>query len=127
MGRLWLMLGCLFCCLTVVVGAFGAHMLKDVLTPELLPIFDTATRYMMFHGVALLALGLWSHWERWAASFWPGLFFVFGIILFSGSLYGIVFTGQRWLGMITPAGGTLFILGWLLFMFSVFRTRNKFV
>jgi uncharacterized membrane protein YgdD (TMEM256/DUF423 family) len=121
------MLGCLFCVLTVGMGAFGAHALKGILTPDTAPIFETATKYMMFHAVALLALGLWSHWERWASSFWAGLFFVFGIILFSGSLYGIVFTGQRWLGMITPAGGTLFILGWLLFMFSVFKTRNKFV
>lgn len=128
MGRLWLMLGCLFCGLTVVTGAFGAHMLKHILAPEQMVTFEVATRYMMMHGMALLVLGLWALWERWSSTFWTGIFFSFGILLFSGSLYALVFMPeQRWIGMITPAGGTAFILGWICFMFSVLRTRNKFI
>lgn len=127
MGRFWLMMGCLFCGLTVVIGAFGAHILSQVVDAKALELFEIATRYMMIHGFALLALGLWSHWEKWAASFWAGFFFVFGILMFSGSLYAIAFWKVSWIAYLTPAGGVFFLLGWLNFMFSVFKTRNKFI
>jgi len=127
MGRFWLMLGCLFCGLTVAVGAFGAHILKSTMDPNGFEIYETATRYMMIHGMALLALGLWSHWEKWAASFWAGFFFVVGILLFSGSLYAMAFMDVTYLAYLTPAGGLFFILGWVNFMFSIFATRNKFI
>lgn len=127
MGRFWLMMGCLFSGLSVLVGAFGAHALKGSLDAESLEIFEVGTRYMMFHAMALLALGLWSHWEKWSSSFWAGICFVFGIIFFSGSLYGLVLLKVQTLALFTPVGGVLFVLGWLHFLFSVFRTRNKFI
>jgi uncharacterized membrane protein YgdD (TMEM256/DUF423 family) len=127
MGRFWLMMGCLFAGLSVLLGAFAAHVLKHSLSADSMEIFDTATRYMMFHSGALLTLGLWSHWEKWSSSFWAGFFFVFGILMFSGSLYGLVFLDVRWMAYVTPAGGIFFVLGWVNFMFSVFTTRNKFV
>lgn len=127
MGRFWMMLGCLFSLLTVVMGAFGAHAFKEILTPEMFAIYDVATRYMMMHGMALLGLGLWSHWEKWASSFWSGLFFTLGTLLFSGSLYGYVFLQIRFLTYFTPAGGVLFLLGWAHFILSIFKTRNKFI
>jgi uncharacterized membrane protein YgdD (TMEM256/DUF423 family) len=127
MGRFWLMMGCLFAGLSVLVGAFAAHALKGSLDADAMAIYDTATRYMMFHAVALLALGLWSHWEKWSSSFWAGFCFVLGIILFSGSLYGLVLLQIQSLAYLTPAGGILFVLGWSNFMVSIFFTRNKFV
>lgn len=127
MGRFWLMMGCLFAGLSVLVGAFAAHALKGSLDVEAMEIYETATRYMMFHAVALLALGLWSHWEKWSSSFWAGICFVFGILLFSGSLYGLVLLQMQSLVYLTPVGGILFVLGWMHFMISIFFTRNKFV
>ncbi|MCB9073650.1 MAG: DUF423 domain-containing protein [Bdellovibrionaceae bacterium] len=127
MGRFWLLLGCVFCCLTVILGAFAAHVLKTTLDERSFEIFDVATRYMMFHGIALLALGLWSHWEKWAPSFWAGFFFTFGILLFSGSLYILTFMKIPGVVFVTPVGGMFFIFGWISFMFSIFRTTNKFV
>lgn len=127
MSRLWMILGCLFALLTVVFGAFGAHALKEYMTPDLTAIYDTATKYMMFHALGLIALGLWGQLDRWVSTFWTGLFFTFGILLFSGSLYTLVLSGERWLGAITPVGGTFFILGWLLFMISVLKSRSRFI
>jgi len=76
-------------------------------------IFETGVRYQMYHALALLAVG-------WAATRWPGTLvnasgwlFVAGVLIFSGSLYVMTFTGMRWLGAITPIGGLCFILGWL--------------
>ena len=127
MGRFWLMMGCLFAGLSVLLGAFAAHVLKQSISVETMETFEIATRYMMFHSMALLVLGLWSHWEKWSSSFWAGFFFVFGIILFSGSLYGLALLQIQWMAYVTPAGGIFFVMGWLYFMFSVFSTRNKFV
>lgn len=127
MGRFWLMMGCLFAGLSVLVGAFAAHALKGTLDAHGMEIYDTATRYMMFHAVALLALGLWSHWEKWSASFWAGSCFVLGTLLFSGSLYAMALLQITSIAYLTPVGGVLFVLGWFNFLLSVFMTRNKFV
>jgi uncharacterized membrane protein YgdD (TMEM256/DUF423 family) len=127
MGRFWLMMGCLFAGLSVLVGAFAAHVLRDTLDPHGMEVFEVATRYMMFHAMALLALGLWSHWEKWSSSFWAGSCFVFGILLFSGSLYAMAILQINSIAYLTPVGGVLFVLGWANFLLSVFLTRNKFV
>ncbi len=127
MGRFWLMMGCLFAGLSVLLGAFAAHALRNTLGAHELEIFEVATKYMMFHALALLALGLWSHWEKWSSSFWAGICFVFGILLFSGSLYALAMLQLSAVGFLTPVGGVLFVLGWTNFLWSVFRTRNKFV
>ena len=99
--------------LGVVFGAFGAHALKASLSPQLLATFETGVRYQMFHGLGLLALA-------WAISRWPerrlipaAWLLLAGTVIFSGSLYLLVLTGQRWLGPVTPAGGLLLIAGWL--------------
>ena len=127
MGRVWLLCGCLFAFLFVGLGAFGAHALEPLLNSKQLATLDTANLYLGYHSIALLALGLWSHWEKWASSFLAGIFFVLGICLFSGSLYGMAFTDIEWLAFGTPAGGILFILGWLKFLYSIFNTRNNFI
>lgn len=127
MGRMWILWGCIFGFLSVALGAFGAHALKPLITIEQMEILKTANLYLMFHAVALLGLGLWNHWEKWSSTFVTGLCFVFGVILFSGSLYAYVLTGVRFLAMITPVGGSLFLIGWLLFAFSVIRTKSNII
>jgi uncharacterized membrane protein YgdD (TMEM256/DUF423 family) len=108
----WFAIGAALSGLGIGLGAFGAHGLKARVEPELLAVFETGVRYHMYHALALLAVG-------WAATRWPsnlihaaGLLFVIGIAIFSGSLYTMTLTGQRWLGAITPIGGLAFILGW---------------
>ncbi len=100
--------------LGVALGAFGAHGLKNVVDdPALLVTWETAARYHLFHA---LALGLVA--VHPAAPKWAGVLFVAGILLFSGSLYTMVLTGQRWLGAITPIGGVCLIAGWLVLAFA---------
>lgn len=107
----------------VAAGAFGAHALANIVTAERLDTFETAVRYQMYHVLALVAVA-------WALTRWTsqtglltisGWLFVAGVVLFSGSLYLLVFTGVRWLGAITPLGGVAFIAGWLLLAYAVFR------
>lgn len=94
--------------IAVALGAFGAHGLEDKVSPDQLEIFNTGARYHLVHSLLLVALGLSSMAlpPRITASL------VLGIVIFSGSLYGIVLTGVSKLGMITPIGGTLLIIGW---------------
>lgn len=99
--------------LGVALGAFGAHALKSRLSAEMLAVFETGVRYQMYHVFAIVA-------AAWAAARWParvfaaaGWLFVAGIVIFSGSLYLLAFTGVRTLGAITPLGGLAFLAGWL--------------
>lgn len=91
----------------VTLGAFGAHALQRRVTdPRMLDVWKTASQYHLLHSVALI--GAAAH-----PSTLPAAFFIGGITLFSGSLYAMVVTDQRWLGAITPIGGASFIAGWL--------------
>lgn len=121
MDRLFFRLGALSAFFSVAAGAFGAHALRERLTPEYLAIFETGARYQMYHGLALLAVA-------WAAARWPGTLpqwagwlFVAGTVLFSGSLYALALTGVRWLGAITPLGGVAFLAGWFCLVLSARR------
>lgn len=97
----------------VVLGAFGAHGLKDVLTPEAKQIYQTGVLYHLIHGLALLAVGWLATVKPESSSIkYAGLLFILGIFLFSGSLYLLSVTGIKKLGMITPLGGLAFIAGW---------------
>ncbi len=113
MDRLFFALGALSGFLAVALGAFAAHGLKSRLTAELLATFETGVRYQMYHALALLA-------AAWALARWPGpvaaasgWLFVAGTLLFSGSLYALSLTGEKWLGAVTPVGGLAFLAGWL--------------
>ncbi|MGB4725736.1 MAG: DUF423 domain-containing protein [Sediminibacterium sp.] len=114
--------------LTVALGAFGAHALKAVLSPAALITYETAVRYQMYHVVALLITGILinnaaSPKEQKLLSR-AGLFFIDGIVLFSGSLYFIVakpflgIEGLPWVGVITPMGGLLWMVAWILLALS---------
>lgn len=106
--------------LSIILGAFGAHALKEIFTADLLQVFETAVRYQMYHAFALLAVGiLYKEFSNKQIKL-AGNFFIAGIILFSGSLYALCFIEYQhlssllWIGAITPLGGLCFIIGWLL-------------
>ena len=100
--------------LAVTLGAFGAHGLRGKIEPRLMETFQTAGEYQMIHSVALLMVALMiSHFGRTLALDISIYAFIGGIILFSGSLYGLALTELRWLGPVTPLGGLFFIAGWL--------------
>jgi uncharacterized membrane protein YgdD (TMEM256/DUF423 family) len=114
--------------LTVALGAFGAHALKAVLSPAALITYETAVRYQMYHVVALLITGVLfnnaaSPKEQKLLTR-AGMFFIDGIVLFSGSLYFIVakpflgIEGLPWVGVITPMGGLLWMVAWVLLALS---------
>jgi len=112
MNRLWLAVGAASGLISVAAGAFGAHALKERLSPEMLVVFETGARYQMYHALALLAAGLLS--ERLAAGpvTLAGWSFLAGTVLFSGSLYVLALSGVRAWGAVTPFGGAAFLLGW---------------
>jgi len=116
---LFIIMGTLLAMLSVAFGAMGAHFLKDILDVKALTVFQTASTYQMYHGIALIltALSL-AHAHNSKILKTAGWFFLLGILLFSGSLYGLSLFGIRSLGMITPIGGICFILGWLTFSLS---------
>jgi len=112
MTRIFLVLGALFAFLGVAAGAFGAHFLKTVLSPDMQAVFETAVRYQMYHAFALLFVG-WACDQFPQGTFTPaGWLFAGGIVVFSGSLYVLAFTGTTWLGALTPLGGVAFLVGW---------------
>ena len=125
MERFLFAAGAVAALLGVALGAFGAHALRDRLTPELLAVFETGVRYHFYHAFALLA-------AAYAASRWPegaaavaGWLFLAGIVLFSGSLYLLALTGVRWLGAITPLGGIAFIAGWAALTWTALATSRS--
>ncbi len=108
--------------LAVLFGAFGAHAMEDRLSTEMIEIFNTGARYHFYHALGLLILGVASHflpdtgWLRWS-----GYLMLAGVIIFSGSLYALALSDVRWLGAITPIGGTALIISWALFVVAVFQ------
>ena len=113
MAKLFITLASLSGMLAVMFGAFGAHALKGRLDDYALGIFQTAVQYHFYHTFALLAVGLLalSHPQTMLLKS-SGYLFLIGILIFSGSLYLLSFTGMRWLGAVTPLGGLAFIAGW---------------
>lgn len=141
--RQWIVTGAVLAGLSVVLGAFAAHGLEGSLLKlygdaerqiagqtvrdswKYLQDFITASRYQMYHALGLILLGMLaapvpSRSQRVAA--WS---FLLGIALFSGSLYVLVLTGQKWLGAIAPIGGTLMIIGWVAFAIGCAGSRDQ--
>lgn len=104
----WLVISAVMGFLGVALGAFGAHGLRNIVTPEILESYKTGVQYHIIHAVALFALALYGN----PALLKAAKFFLIGIILFSFSLYLYSVTGVRWLAMVTPFGGASFLIGW---------------
>ncbi|TVQ49182.1 MAG: DUF423 domain-containing protein [Gammaproteobacteria bacterium] len=122
--RTFALLGAVFGGVAVALGAFAAHALAARVEPRMLEVFETAARYQMFHALALFAVAWVGRETRAASARLAGWAFVIGIVLFSGSLYAMVFSGVRALGMITPLGGVAFIVGWLALAFACWRLHT---
>lgn len=110
--------------IAVMLGAFGAHALKEKLSERYLAIWETAVQYQMFHAIGLLVIGVLAS----SALFgditqlkWAGYLILGGIIIFSGSLYALSLSGIGVLGAITPIGGVLFIAGWILLIIAAVK------
>ncbi len=113
MERWWLFIGSVAGFLGVAGGAFGAHALKTRLSEQMLANFETGTRYLLVHAVALLVVGVLAGRDGVGELRWVGLPFAVGMLIFTGSLWIMALTNTRWLGAITPIGGTALIIGWL--------------
>lgn len=121
MDRFFFTAGAIAAFIAVALGAFGAHSLKSKISTEMLTIFEVGVRYQIYHAFGLIAVA-------WATTRWPsaglntaGWCFIAGIVIFSGSLYLLSFTGIRWLGAVTPIGGLAFLAGWAILIWSLNR------
>lgn len=114
MTRFFLFVAAILGGISVAAGAFGAHALKEKLSEQAISIFETAARYQMYHALALLLVALLLSRAETAQSTLTaaGISFIAGVVIFSGSLYSLSFTGIKWLGAITPLGGVGFLVGW---------------
>ncbi|HVP80466.1 MAG TPA: DUF423 domain-containing protein [Thermodesulfobacteriota bacterium] len=123
MARFWLVAASIFGLLSVALGAFGAHSLKNILDDYGRSVYEKAVLYQMFHTMALFAVGLMQHFQKETPFSGAGWGFLIGIVLFSGSLYLLALTGMKWLGAITPFGGVSFLVGWFLLAWSLVKGR----
>lgn len=106
----------------VAAGAMGAHGLRAMLSDHMLGVFEIAVRYQIYHALALVALAALAPQLPRRNLQITGGFFIAGILLFSGSLYALALTGMRPLGMLTPIGGSCFMVGWLSLLWSAWRS-----
>ena len=129
MNHNYLRAGALFAAFSVLFGAFGAHQLKEIVDANHLVTWETACHYQMVHALALLLIsqmGVGNKHIKWA-----GIYFILGILLFSGSLYLIALKGVfsmnlKFIGPLTPIGGLFFIAGWIkVFLFSISNKEKK--
>ncbi|MGZ3567829.1 MAG: DUF423 domain-containing protein [Thermodesulfobacteriota bacterium] len=123
MVKFWFILAAIFGFLSVALGAFGAHSLRNILDDYGKSIYEKAVLYQMFHTMALFAVGVMRHLNKETSFSVAGWGFFVGIILFSGSLYLLATTGIKWLGAITPIGGVAFLFGWFWLVVSIIKAR----
>lgn len=120
--KAFVVLGSLSAFAGVALGAFGAHGLKTRVPPEMLTVWQTGVLYHLIHALGLLLIGILSSLMPEAAMVRnAGWAILLGTVLFSGSLYALVLTGIKPLGMITPFGGIAFLVGWLLLGIAVWQ------
>ena len=123
--KMFMLAGSISAALAVAFGAFGAHALKARVEPAMLEVYQTAVQYHFYHALGLFAVAMVAaHLPSGAtgAVKWAGLSMIAGTVIFSGSLYVMSLTGQRWLGAITPVGGLAFISAWVLLAVAVARS-----
>jgi uncharacterized membrane protein YgdD (TMEM256/DUF423 family) len=131
MHRTYIKIAALIGAVTVIMGAFGAHKLKQLVSADIVATYQTGVTYQFYHTFALLAVGiLYKRYQnRWME--WAGRLFILGVILFSGSLYLLTALqatkdiGLEGFGVITPIGGVLLVAGWLCFFLAIPADRKK--
>lgn len=124
MNRLFLLFSGFFGATGIILGSLASHALTSILTDKQLEIFRLGVQYQMFHAVALLGIGAWLSIQKNRFITVAGWLFIIGIILFSGTMYGITYLGLPNAGT-APIGGFAFILGWLSLIVAAFnKARN---
>ncbi len=126
MHKVFLKTAALTGALSVALGAFAAHGLKELLAAENLQVFETAVRYQFYHVFALLATGILYKEFPVRTMKMAGILFITGMVLFSGSLYVLCYVKHQglalnWVGAVTPFGGAAFIAGWVLLFVAVLK------
>ena len=117
----WIIIGAISGFITVGIGAFGAHGLKEILqNNQTTSIYNKAVLYQMFHSIAILIIGLLEMYTE-KSFFLSGLFLTLGILIFSGSLYILSITNLKWIGAITPIGGLCLLIGWIILVLFAIR------
>jgi uncharacterized membrane protein YgdD (TMEM256/DUF423 family) len=126
MQRFTLIAGAVLGFLSVALGAFGAHALKPFLIERnRLGTFELAVEYQLHHALAMLIAGALMHHFNPSKLKYAGIFFFLGILLFSGSLYGLCFTGLGILGPVTPIGGVMLLIGWSFLAVGLIQGRRQ--
>ena len=118
--KLWIIISAISGFTGVAIGAFGAHGLRETLTPQMLEVYKTGVLYQLIHSVVLLVLSL----NTLIKAKLPSIFFLVGIILFSFSLYLYSTSGMKFFAMITPVGGFCFLIGWLLIVYEALKLKQ---
>ena len=118
-SRIFVIYGAIFMALSVAIGAFGAHVLKDMLSKDMIAVYHTGVEYQVYHSLGLFAVAFVSNFQDNKKVKYSGYFMILGIILFSGSLYLLSTTGVGWIGIVTPIGGLCFIISWILLAIGI--------
>ncbi len=118
-AKTWIQVSAGLLMLAVLLGAFGAHALKGMVTAERLAVFHTGVQYQVYHALGLLVLSIWAHLKPEINLTGVREWLFAGVMLFSGSLYALVLLDMGWLGAVTPLGGVSFVLGWGLLIWRM--------
>ena len=118
----YIIIASLFAALAILFGAFGSHALKERLSAQSLEVYDIATRYLMFHALGIFLIALLGFQLPNESLEIPVTMMIVGISIFSGSLYLIAMLDLKKLGMVTPIGGLLLIVSWLLLAYNTYKT-----
>jgi uncharacterized membrane protein YgdD (TMEM256/DUF423 family) len=111
--------------LAVILGAFGAHLLKDRLSTDALGAYNTGVQYQMYHAIGILLIAvLIERLPSQKLAIWAARLLLIGIVLFSGSLYALALSGVKVMGAITPLGGIAFIAGWICLALAARSVRK---
>ena len=118
----YIIIASLFAALAILFGAFGSHALKERLSAQSLEVYDIATRYLMFHALGIFLIALIGFQLPKESLEIPVIMMIVGTSIFSGSLYLIAMLDFKKLGMVTPIGGLLLIVSWLLLAYNTYKT-----
>tara|TARA_B000000557_G_scaffold249223_1_gene234474 strand:- start:247 stop:615 length:369 start_codon:yes stop_codon:yes gene_type:complete len=118
----YIIIASLFAALAILFGAFGSHALKERLSAQSLEVYDIATRYLMFHALGIFLIALLGFQLPKEFLETPVNMMIVGTSIFSGSLYLIAMLDFKKLGMVTPIGGLLLIVSWLLLAYNTYKT-----
>lgn len=121
-SKRFLIIACLLMATAVSLGAFGAHGLKKIITPDMLSVYQTGVQYQFYHALGLLGVAFIAHVNSTKLVNMAGNLMFTGVMIFSGSLYLLVILNIKWLGAITPIGGVLMVISWVLLAWAVFRS-----